>query len=62
MKIAKLEMKMVLVLLLVGYDYELVDSKGVYPKSLPEPDRNDTHQVCSLNFFSIIIVDSRLFI
>lgn len=45
MRIAKLEMKVVLVLLLVGYDYELVDASGQYPKSLPQPDRNDIQQV-----------------
>ncbi|KAF8156012.1 cytochrome P450 [Crassisporium funariophilum] len=44
MKIAKLEMKLVLAMLLLGYDYELVNGAGQYPKSLPEQDRNDIQQ------------------
>lgn len=44
MKVAKLEIKMILALFLLGYEYELVDKTGNYPKSLPVPDRNDLQQ------------------
>ena len=30
---------------LVGYEYELVDSSGNFPKELPLQDRNDIQQV-----------------
>ena len=45
MKVAKLEIKMILVLMLVRYEYTLVDSAGKPPKQLPKPNRNDIHQV-----------------
>ena len=45
MKIAKLEIKLVLTMMLLGYDYELVDGNGNYPKELPSQDRNDLLQV-----------------
>jgi len=45
MKIAKLEIKLILTMLLVGYEYTLVDGSGNYPKIIPEPDRNDIQQV-----------------
>lgn len=48
MKIATLEMKLILALMLLGYEYELVDGSGKYPKVLPQPDRNDLHMVCCL--------------
>jgi len=44
-KIAKLEMKLVLALMLLGCEYELVDGSGKYPVSFPQPDRNDIQQV-----------------
>ena len=47
MRIAKLEMKLILAMLLVGYEYELVDSSGNFPKELPLQDRNDIQQVRS---------------
>jgi hypothetical protein len=46
MKVAKLEIKMILALLLFQYKYTLVDASGKLPKQLPQPDRNDIHQVC----------------
>ena len=46
MKVAKLEIKMILVLILVRYGYTLVDAAGMPPKQLPKPDKNDIHQVC----------------
>jgi hypothetical protein len=44
-KIAKLEMKLILTIILLGYEYELVDGNGNYPKELPSQDRNDVMQV-----------------
>lgn len=44
MRIAKLEMKLILAMFLVGYEYELVDSRGNFPKELPLQDRNDIQQ------------------
>ena len=46
MKFAKLEIKMILVLMLVRYEYTLVDAAGKPPKQLPKSNRNDIHQVC----------------
>ena len=40
MKIAKLEMKFISAMFLVGYEFDLVDEDGKFPKSLPVPDRN----------------------
>ena len=45
MKVAKLEIKMILVLMLARYGYTLVDAAGKPPKQLPKPNRNDIHQV-----------------
>ena len=45
MKIAKLEIKLVLAMILLGYEYELVDGNGNYPKGVPSQNRNDTMQV-----------------
>ena len=47
MKIAKLELKLVLALMLLGYNYDLVNESGEYPDILPEPDRNDGTMVNS---------------
>jgi len=43
-RIAKLEMKVVLAMILLGYEYELVDGNGNYPKTVPDQNRNDLHQ------------------
>ena len=45
MKIAKLEIKLILALFLLQFDYKLVDKSGKTPKSLPVQDRNDIQQV-----------------
>jgi hypothetical protein len=45
MKIAKLEIKLILTMMLLGYEYELVDGNGNYPKEVPSQDRNDLVQV-----------------
>ena len=41
MKVAKLEMKFISAMFLVGYEFDLVDADGKFPKSLPVPNRND---------------------
>ena len=41
MKIAKLEIKLILAMVLLGYEYELVDGNGNYLKKLPSQDRNN---------------------
>jgi hypothetical protein len=43
---------MILALVLSRYEYKLVDTSGKPPKQLPQPDRNDIHQVC-LSFYFI---------
>jgi len=48
MKVAKLEIKMIVALFVVGYEYEVVDSKGRFPEKLPVPDYNDIQQVRAL--------------
>jgi sterol 14-demethylase len=45
MKVARLEIKLVLAALLLGFDYRLVDGTGHCADILPQPDRNDLHQV-----------------
>jgi len=45
MRLAKLEIKIILALVLLGLDYELVDSSGNYPTNIPIPDRNGIQQV-----------------
>jgi len=47
MKIAKLEIKIIVALFFTGYEYHVVDSEGKFLEKLPEPDYNDIHQVCS---------------
>ncbi|KAF9522381.1 cytochrome P450 [Crepidotus variabilis] len=44
MRIARLEIKLVLAMLLLGYDYTLVDGKGRPTNVLPKPNRNDIQQ------------------
>ena len=50
MKIAKLEIKLVLALMLLGYNYDLVNESGKYPLILPELDPNDLTKVNSCRF------------
>ena len=47
-KMAKLEMKLISVMFLTRYEYELVDKDGRFPDPLPVPNRNDLHQVCGM--------------
>ncbi|KAF8069204.1 cytochrome P450 [Lyophyllum atratum] len=44
MKVAKLEIKIIVALFLAGYEYDVVDSAGNFPKRLPKPDYNDIQQ------------------
>jgi len=44
MKVAKLEIKIIVALFLAGYDYDVVDAAGNFPKRLPTPDYNDIQQ------------------
>ncbi|KJA20453.1 hypothetical protein HYPSUDRAFT_813626 [Hypholoma sublateritium FD-334 SS-4] len=44
MKIAKLEIKLIVAMMLAAFDYDVVDSSGRPSKNLPEHDRNDIHQ------------------
>jgi hypothetical protein len=45
MKVAKLEIKMILALVLSRYEYKLVAASGKPPKQFPRPDQNDIHKV-----------------
>jgi len=44
MKIAKMEIKMILALVLCRYDYKLVDGSGKPVKQAPQLNRNDNQQ------------------
>jgi sterol 14-demethylase len=60
MRIAKLEIKLILAMMFLGYEYELVDGKGHYSTVLPKQDRNDYYQSrplgdpCYLKFKRIV--------
>ena len=45
MKIAKLEIKVIIALFLAGYEYDVVDSEGKLTEHVSEPDYNDMHRV-----------------
>ena len=45
MKIAKLEIKVILAMFLAGYDFDVVDSAGNFPTEFPKVDYNDIYQV-----------------
>ena len=45
MKMAKLEIKLILAIFLTRYEFNLVDKDGKFPDPLPVPDRNGIHQV-----------------
>ncbi|KAJ7671376.1 cytochrome P450 [Mycena polygramma] len=54
-KVAKIEMKMVLALFLLGFDYEIVSPTGKLVTDVPQIDRNDIHSArpltpCSIKF------------
>lgn len=60
MKIAKLEIKMIVALFVVGYEFDVVDSRGRTPERLPIPDYNDIQQArpkgepCFLKFKRVV--------
>lgn len=56
MKVAKLEVKMILALMLARYDYTLVDSAGKPCEHVPKPNRNDVHQVCLPHYLYIFLI------
>ena len=45
MKVAKLEMKLIMALYLTRYEFGHEDKDGKFPNPLPVPNRNDIHQV-----------------
>ena len=45
MKAAKLEIKLILAMFLMRYEFDLVDKDGKFPDPLPVPNRSDIHQV-----------------
>jgi len=51
MKIAKLEMKLILALMFLSFNYELVNESGKYPDVLPEPNRNSPLGVSHFSLF-----------
>ena len=55
MKIAKLEIKMILALFLSSYEYTLVGGSGMPLKQPLQPDRNDIHQVCQSFVFDYLM-------
>ena len=44
-KVAELEMKLIMAMFLMRYEFDLVDEGGRFPNPLPVPDRNDIYQV-----------------
>ncbi|TFK70165.1 cytochrome P450 [Pluteus cervinus] len=44
MKVAKLEIKVILALFIAGYDFDVVDSSGNFPTEFPKVNYNDIHQ------------------
>jgi len=45
MKVARLEMKLVMALFLTRYEFNRVDKGGKFPDPLPVRNKNDVHQV-----------------
>ena len=45
MKLGKLEMKLIMAMILTGYEFDLVDNDGKFPSTLPVRNRNDLHLV-----------------
>lgn len=48
MKVAKLELKIIVALFITGYEFDLVDGSGKAPNPFPRVNYNDIHQVRSL--------------
>lgn len=45
MRIAKLEVKLIMALFFLTFEFEVVDSAGEFPKSLPQSDFNEFKRV-----------------
>ena len=48
---AKLEIKLILAMILLGYEHEPVDGEGNFPERVPDQDRNDLQKVSLAVFF-----------
>ena len=48
MKVAKLEIKMIVAMFVMGYEYDVVDSDGRISERMPVPNYNEQQQVCFL--------------
>ncbi|KDR74057.1 hypothetical protein GALMADRAFT_141795 [Galerina marginata CBS 339.88] len=59
-RVAKLEMKAIMAIMLAGYNFDVVNKNGKHMEKLPKPDRNDLHQAmpvgepCYLEFERIV--------
>ena len=63
MKVAKLEIKVIMAMMLAGYDFDVVDVNGKRMTNLPQPDRNDIHQVCintTIDYCNLLSLSSQL--
>jgi sterol 14-demethylase len=49
MRAAKLEMKLLVSLFILSFEYKLVDASGNFPNPLPQANRNDIHEVSFAN-------------
>ena len=58
MRVAKLETKILLAMMLLGYDYTIVDGHGKQTtrSQLPVPNRNDNMKVSDLLIPSVVCV------
>lgn len=54
MKVAKLEIKIIVAMFVAGYEFDIVDSQGKFPKAVPNPNFNDIHQAC--RFISLCVI------
>ena len=53
MKVAKLEIKIIVAFMLVGFEFDVVGKFGKRPAEPPKPDRNDIHQVSMIIYICI---------
>ena len=53
-KMAKLEIKLILAMTLLGYEYEPIDGEGNFPKRVPNQDRNDLQKASPPVFFKLL--------
>jgi cytochrome P450 len=55
MRVAKLGMKTIVAMFVLGYNFDLVDKNGKSTKNMPQPDRNHPHQVIIFYFFQSFV-------